>query len=244
MKFCLIGRFLHVAWPQTHTNVYFWHLVIFSSDSECHTAYDTKCPCWVLAEYHLISSQTEHFWDHSGQTSHVLRQCQRPAATSFVSILHSKNILQKKNQTHKHSSVPKWEQSSMWKKKKPSKSLQLQSHLHQLEARKITGTHEGEEFHTWKTDYRFLGSATTQKNSCIKSLWLKRELQIWENCLQISGGWRLQVWKWRKGVGTMWCEQTSVVCLSFYIASETGLTLLWERLCPLSTWLQWVIVLL
>lgn len=114
VRFCLIGRFLHVAWPQTHTNVYFWHPVIFSSDSECHTAYNTKCPCWVLAEYHVISSQTEHFWDHSGQTSHVLR----PVATSFVSILHSKNILQKKNPTHKHSSVPKWEQSSMWKKKK------------------------------------------------------------------------------------------------------------------------------
>lgn len=92
VRFCLIGRFLHVAWPQTHTNVYFWHPVIFSSDSECHTAYNTKCPCWVLAEYHVISSQTEHFWDHSGRTSHVLR----PVATSFVSILHSKNILQKK----------------------------------------------------------------------------------------------------------------------------------------------------
>lgn len=92
VRFCLIGWFLHVAWPQTHTNVYFWHPVIFSSDSECHTAYNTKCPCWVLAEYHVISSQTEHFWDHSGRTSHVLR----PVATSFVSILHSKNILQKK----------------------------------------------------------------------------------------------------------------------------------------------------
>ncbi len=97
-----------------NTNVYFRHLVIISSNSECRTAHNTKCPCWVLAGHHnVISGPTKHF------LSDVTLSVKMPVTCSqaiFSSILHSKNILQSVT-THKQSSVPKREQSTMWEKK-------------------------------------------------------------------------------------------------------------------------------
>lgn len=82
-------HFLHVAWPQTltqththtrliggsvcshNTKVYFWHLVVISSNSECPTADNTQCPCWGPAGSVRRRTSCE--------------KCLRPAAQRFFS---------------------------------------------------------------------------------------------------------------------------------------------------------------
>lgn len=88
----------------THTHnakVHMWHLVIFSSDSECHTAHNTKCPLSLAEEI-------------------LLNTLENTQVKSSVWILHSKNILQ----THKHSCVPKWKRPRRWRRlQKPAATV-------------------------------------------------------------------------------------------------------------------------